>query len=163
MRTFPVKVKFPKHRLLRAMSAWPPFLGAGIKVNNIAGDFKVVDVEMRLRFWNQNYVGVHYGGSLYSMTDPFYMLMLTEFLGHDYVVWDKAATIRFKRPGRGKVKASFRLPDEALDKIREEVAREGRSVPTFTITIVDESGKLVAEVEKVLSVRLKSAERERAS
>lgn len=145
------------------MSAWPPFLGAGIKVNKIAGDFTAVDVEMRLRFWNQNYVGVHYGGSLYSMTDPFYMLMLTECLGPDYVVWDKAATIRFKRPGRGRVKASFRLPEDALERIRTEVAREGRSVPSFTVTIVDEENKLVAEVEKVLSVRLRAAVRERVA
>ena len=156
-----MRVRLPKHRILKIMSAWPPFLGAGIKVNHIAGDFTSVEVEMRLRFWNQNYVGVHYGGSLYSMTDPFYMLMLTESLGPDYVVWDKAATIKFKRPGRGTVRASFRLPDGALDRIRAEVARDGRSLPSFTVVITDESDKLVAEVEKVLSVRLRSATRDR--
>ena len=85
------------------MNLWFPFLGAGIRVTRLQSDWKAIDVEMKLRSWNSNYVGTHYGGSLYSMTDPFYMLMLIENLGRDYIVWDKAATIRFRKPGKGKV------------------------------------------------------------
>ena len=76
---------------------------------------KAIDVEMKLRFWNKNYVGTHFGGSLYAMTDPFFMLMLLDNLGPEYLVWDKAATICFKKPGRGKVRAEFRLSDEQVD------------------------------------------------
>src|SRR4051794_22615854 len=82
------------------MNVYPPFLGAGIRVKRLQPDWRAIDVEMKLRRWNANYVGTHYGGSLYSMTDPFLMLMLIENLGPDFTVWDKAASIRFRSPGR---------------------------------------------------------------
>ena len=85
------------------MNVWPPFLGAGIRVKRLQPDWKEVDVEMKLRGWNSNYVGTHYGGSLYSMADPFYMLMLIENVGRNYIVWDKSASIRFKKPEKGIV------------------------------------------------------------
>ena len=76
-------------------------LGAGIRVKHIAADMKAVDIEMKLRFWNANYAGTHFGGSLFAMTDPFYMLMVMANLGRNYIVWDKAANIRYRKPGRG--------------------------------------------------------------
>ncbi len=138
------------------MSLWPPFLGAGIRVKTLAPDMREVIVEMRLRPWTKNYVGTHYGGSLYSMTDPFYMAMLIENLGSDYVVWDKAATIRFKRPGRGLVTAHFRLGQADLDRIKAEVAEKGRSQPTFQVLVKNEQDEVVAEVDKLLSVKPKT-------
>src|SRR4051812_22273637 len=98
-----------KSSLLKLMNFWPPFLGAGIHVDFMAPDYHRIDVSMKLRFWNRNYVNTHYGGSLYSMTDPFYMLMLMQILGRDYIIWDKSASIRFKKPGMGKVRAVFEL------------------------------------------------------
>ena len=81
-----VKAALKRHmRML--MNIWAPFLGAGIRVKRLGPDWKEIDVEMKLRWWNANYVGTHYGGSLYSMTDPFFMLMLIENLGKDYIVW----------------------------------------------------------------------------
>src|SRR6266436_1108157 len=85
------------HALRRWINLWPPFLGAGIRIQNIAPDMKAVDVEMKLRFWNANYVGTHFGGSLFAMTDAFYMLMLMHQLGDEYIVWDKAASIRYRK------------------------------------------------------------------
>jgi acyl-coenzyme A thioesterase PaaI-like protein len=140
--------------LLRAINAWPPFLGAGIRVTRMGS--KAVDVEMKLRRWNRNYVGTHFGGSLYSMTDPFFMLMLLDNLGPEYLVWDKAATIRFKKPGRGKVRAEFRLSDEQIDEIRR-AATNGKTEPTFVVQVKDEAGEVVAEVEKVLWVKRKAS------
>src|ERR1039458_6644721 len=61
--------KSPAH-LRRLVNLWPPFLGAGIRIKHIAPDMKAVDVEMKLRWWNANYVGTHFGGSLFAMTDP---------------------------------------------------------------------------------------------
>jgi hypothetical protein len=139
--------------MLRAINVWPPFFGAGIRVRWRSN--QAVDVEMKLRFWNRNYVGTHYGGSLYSMADPFYMLMLMENLGRDYIVWDKAASIRFRKPGKGRVKAEFRLSDAQLDEIREKLKLQEKYEPTFTVEVKDEAGEVVAEVQKVLHIRRK--------
>jgi len=142
--------------MLRSINIWPPFLGAGIRVK-WSQDHKSVDVEMKLRFWNRNYVGTHYGGSLYSMTDPFYMLMLMDNLGSDYIVWDKAASIRFRKPGKGRVKAEFRLSEEQLDDIRTKLLAQEKYEPTFTAQVKDETGDVVAEVRKVLHIRRKTS------
>ena len=137
------------------LNIWPPFLGAGIRVRRIAPDWKAIDVEMKLRWWNRNYIGTHYGGSLYSMADPFFMLMLIESLGKDYIVWDKAASIRFRKPGRGTISASFRLSDEQLNEIRQALNSEEKIERLLTVELKDQSGSIVAEVEKLLHVRKK--------
>jgi Domain of unknown function (DUF4442) len=140
------------------LNFYPPYLGAGVRMMRLDPDWKAVDVEMKLRFWNRNYVGTHFGGSLYSMVDPFYMLMLIENLGRDYIVWDKAATIRFRKPGRGKVTASFRLSEEQIEEIRQRLKTEEKVEPTFVVEIKDEAGTVIAEVQKVLHVRKKKPE-----
>jgi len=145
--------------LRRAVNFWPPFLGAGIRIKHIAADMKAIDVEMKLRWWNANYVGTHFGGSLFAMTDAFYMLMLMANLGRDYIVWDKAARIRYRKPGMGTVRAEFRLTDAQLDEIREKVKTLPKYEPTFKVEVKDEQGTVIAEVEKLLYVRLKDAER----
>ncbi len=134
------------------MNMWPPFLGSGIRVRRIEPDWRAVDVEMKLRRWNSNYVGTHYGGSLYSVTDPFYMLMLMHNLGREYVVWDKAASIRFRRPGKGRVTASFRLSHETIDEIRAALTREDKVDRDFLVHVVDDEGTVVAEVVKQIHV-----------
>ncbi len=144
--------------LRRWISLWPPFLGAGIRVIHIAPDMKAIDVEMKLRWWNANYVGTHFGGSLFAMTDAFYMLMLMANLGPDYIVWDKAASIRYRKPGRGTVRAEFRLSDGQIDDVREKVKTLPKYEPTFSVVVKDQDGVLIAEVERLLHVRLKRAE-----
>lgn len=148
---------FLRRHLRLWLNVWPPFLGSGIRVTRLEPDWRAVDVEMNLRFYNRNYVGTHYGGSLYSMTDPFYMLMLIENLGHDYIVWDKSATIRFRRPGRGRVTASFRLTDQQLDTIRRQLQTSEKIEPTFTVEVKDQMGEIVTVVEKVVQVRRKGS------
>lgn len=144
-----------KQRLmLRWVNIWPPLAAAGIHVR-WGDDMKSADVTMKLRPWNRNFVGTHYGGSLYSMTDPFYMLILIQNLGPDYVVWDKAASIRFRRPGKGTVRAHFEVTDEQLNDIRERLKAEPKLEPKFTVAVKDESGETVAEVEKLLHIRRK--------
>ncbi len=141
--------------LRRWINFWPPFLGAGIRVQHIAPDMKSVDVEMKMRFWNANYVGTHFGGSLFAMTDAFYMLMLMANLGRDYIVWDKAASIRYRKPGKGTVRAEFRLSDGQIEDIREKLKTLPKYEPVFSVEVKDEAGVLIAEVEKVLHVRKK--------
>ncbi len=143
------------HALRRWINLWPPFLGMGIRIQRIAPDMKAVNVEMKLRFWNSNYVGTQFGGSLFAMADPFYMLMLMANLGRDYIVWDKAATIRYRRPGRGTVRAEFRLSDSQIDDIREKLKTLPKYEPVFVVEVKDDAGVVIAEVEKVIHVRKK--------
>jgi len=139
--------------LRRTINFWPPFLGAGIRVKHIAADMMSIDVEMKLRWWNANYVGTHFGGSLFAMTDAFYMLMVMAKLGGGYIVWDKAASIRYRKPGKGTVRAEFRLTDAQLDEIRQKLQTLPKYEPTFKVDVKDQQGNVVAEVEKLLWIR----------
>lgn len=146
----------PKKYLFRWINWYPPFLGAGIRVKHVNHNEDAVEVEMKLRFWNKNYVGTHYGGSLYSMCDPFFMLILMRKLGKDYIVWDKAAQIRFLKPGTGKVRARFHIPDSKVQDIRNELETLGKSEYIFTAFVLDEKNNTVAEVEKLIYVKKKN-------
>lgn len=139
----------------RLMNLWPPFFFTGIRVTRIAEDWREIDVEMRLGRLNRNYVGTHFGGSLFAMTDPFYMLMLLHVLGRDYVVWDKAATIDYVKPGRGTVTARFRLEEERIAEIRAATADGSKMLPVFHCDIRDTQGEVVARLDRTLYVRRK--------
>lgn len=141
------------------MSFWPPYVGAGIRVKNVASDFTSIDVEMKLRWWNKNYVGTHFGGSLYAMTDPFYMLILIENLGRDYIVWDKASNINFKKPGKGTVRAHFSLTREQIEKFKAEADALPKIEPVIRVNVTDLDGHVVAEVDKTLYIRRKDRTR----
>ena len=141
------------HRFVRWLRFYPPYLGTGLRVIHADRRLREIEVELRLHAWNRNYVGTHFGGSLYSMCDPFYMVMVMENLGPSYVVWDKSATIEFRKPGRGRVRARFTLTDEQLAQIHRDVERDGKASPCFEVTVVNEAGETVARVGKVLSVK----------
>jgi hypothetical protein len=138
----------------KLMGLYPPFLGAGIQVKHLeeSGGYLV---SMGLKFYNKNYVGTQFGGSLYSMCDPFYMLILMQKLGREYLVWDKAAAIKFKQPGRGKVSAHFEISQAELDQVIKEVERQGKYEPIFTVDVIDTDGRVVATVEKTLWIKKK--------
>lgn len=140
---------------LKLISYYPPYLGAGIRLKSISDDFLRVEVEMKLRWWNKNYVGTHFGGSLSSMADPFYMLMLVQLLGREYIVWDKASTIRFKQPGKGKVRCVFQLTQQQVETIKAEVSELGKKDYVFPLAITNEAGEVVCELEKTVYVRKK--------
>jgi acyl-coenzyme A thioesterase PaaI-like protein len=137
------------------MNLWPPFLGAGIRVRRIAEDWTEAVVELRQGLLNRNYVGTHYGGSLFSMTDPFYALMLMHLLGERYLVWDQSASIEFVAPGRGTVRAVFKLSRERVEAIRAQAESGAKVLPEFDVEIRDGDGALVARVRKTVYVRLK--------
>ncbi len=143
-------------RMLRwLLNLYPPYLGAGIRVQHISPDLRSVKVAMKLTRWNRNYVGTQFGGSLYAMVDPFYMLLLIEQLGRDYIVWDKAASIDFIAPGKGPVFAEFHVDDALLDDIRQQTATGKKCLPRVQVDIRDGAGELVARVDKTIYVRLK--------
>jgi acyl-coenzyme A thioesterase PaaI-like protein len=149
-----------KPRLFRhMMNWWPPYRGAGIRVAAISPDWRHVRVELRPRWRNRNPFGSHFGGNLYSMVDPFYVLMLTQVLGGDYLVWDQAAEIEFLKPGLGTVAAEFHLEERQVERLRREAADGSKLLPEFTIEIRDSGGEIVARVRKRLYVRLKKRAR----
>jgi len=137
------------------MGWWPPFLGAGIRVRSLSDDFRDAVVELRLGWFNRNYVGTHFGGSLYAMCDPYFMIMLMHNLGRDYLVWDKEGRIEYVAPGRGTVRAHFVLTEARIAEIRAQAAAGERVLPEFEVDVKDGSGAVVARVHKTVYVRLK--------
>ncbi|MFF3564812.1 DUF4442 domain-containing protein [Streptomyces sp. NPDC002574] len=146
-------------RLRRAINWWPPYLFAGIRVLDIADDWSSARVRLRLHRFNRNYVGTHFGGSLFSMADPFWMLLTMNRLGRDYLVWDRAAEIEFVSPGRGDVFADFKLTEDRLDEMRELTAHGHKALMWFENDVVADDGTIVAKVRKQLYVRRKPAAR----
>nr|WP_236055809.1 DUF4442 domain-containing protein [Streptomyces sabulosicollis] len=147
--------------LRRAMNWWPPYLFAGVRVVHLAEDWSSVRVRLRLHRFNSNYVGTHFGGSLFAMSDPFWMLLVMNRLGRDYIVWDKAGEIDFVSPGRGDVFADFHLTEERLAEIREATADGGKALPWFENEVVAADGTVVARVRKQLYVRRKHPDGQR--
>lgn len=145
-----------KDKLLSLWNIWPPFVGAGIHIKKVSPDYRFMRVEMPLRFYNSNYVGTQYGGSMFSMTDPFYMVMLLRNLGKSYIVWDKSASIRYVSPGRTRVHAEFTLTEELLTEIRQAVDEKGKVDWPFRVTIFDENKEVVAEVDKIVYIKKKN-------
>lgn len=141
--------------LFRMMNFWPPFWAAGIHIDRVSQDHFEIDVSLKLTFWNRNYVGTAYGGSLYSMCDPFFMLILIQQMGRGYIVWDKAASIKFKRPGTKKVFARFKITPEEVRDFKEQLKELPKIEPKFLVQIKDIEGNVIAEVEKVLHLRKK--------
>jgi acyl-coenzyme A thioesterase PaaI-like protein len=130
-------------------------LASGIHVTRISPDWHQIRVEMRMRPWNRNYVGTHFGGNLFSMTDPFWMIPIKECLGNAYIVWDKAAEIEFVKPGKGTVHAEFKIEDSVLDEIRAATAGGEKYLRWLPVDVIDEQGDIVARVRKQIYVRRK--------
>ena len=137
------------------INIYPPFLGAGIRVRHKQSDDYTIKVQMKLTRLNLNAVGTHFGGSLYAMCDPWFMLILLQHLARDCVVWDKAAAIQFVKPGRGTVSATFHISPEQITDLRAKVEQAGKIEPLFNVDVIDERGEVVAKVEKRLYVRKK--------
>lgn len=150
-------MKWTPRRLRFVLNLYPPYLGAGIKVTHIGADWREIHVAMKLRWYNRNMVGTHFGGSLYAMAEPHPMLMLLQLLGKDYVVWDKSTGIEFVAPGRGTVRSVIRITDQELQTIRANTADGNSYLPEFNLQIVDEEDRIVARLNKTVYVRKKRA------
>lgn len=144
LKTFLFKLK---------LDLWAPLLGAGIRVKNVAEDLTSFDMQMKLRPWNKNIHGIHFGGSLSAMTDPCFGIILIENLGKDYYVVDKAANIKFLKPGTGTVTAHFNISAARIAEIKKAADENFKTEPHFTVDIKDEAGNVVAEVERTVYVR----------
>ncbi len=134
------------------MNFWPCYRGSGGRIAYIARDWKEVRVKLRLSLRTYNYVGSIFGGSLYAAVDPIYMLMLIKCLGPGYVVWDKSAAIRFRKPGRSTLTAAFKLEDGELEEIKRRLETEPKLDRTYHVELVDASGVVHAEIDKIIHI-----------
>lgn len=141
----------------RLINLWPPMLGAGISVRHVSDDWKQVTVRLHFRFYNRNYVGTQFGGSMFAMTDAMYMLMLLHHIGEDHWVWDKTAEIEFIKPGKGPVYAKFQLDQQRIDAIVDAAANNEKIFEPFEVEITDQSGIVIARVKRLIYIRRKPA------
>lgn len=138
------------------MNLYPPYVGAGVKIDEVNFDTGFIRIKMDLTSFNKNIVGTQFGGSLYSMTDPFIMLLLMQKLGNDYVVWDKWASIDFIKAGKSAVTAEMIITDDEVAMIKD-LAKDGEPVfRDYNVEIKDKDGVIVAKVEKKLYIRLRA-------
>ncbi len=142
-------------KLIRKVNVYPPYLGMGIRMRSHNDDFTRFEVELRAKWYNRNLFGTHFGGSLYAMSDPFFVFIVTMNLGSAYIVWDKSATIEFLRPAKGTIVGVFEVSRDRLEQIRAEVEELGRNTYHFEANLVDEAGETVARVSKEVYVRSK--------
>ena len=147
--------KFAK--LIRKINLYPPYLGMGIKVRSFSEDHTRFEVELRAKWYNRNLFGTHFGGCLYSMTDPFFVFIITMNLGKGYIVWDKSAAIEFLKPAKGTILGVFEISQARLDEIRAEVDALGKNTYHFEADLTDPAGQVVARVKKEVYVRAKAA------
>ena len=142
------KESFRSGAFRRLMNWYPMYLGTGGKVLFWASDSSEIHLRVGLNLWTRNYVGTIFGGSFFSASDPFYMIMLMRILGKDYVVWDKTAHIRFRRPGKGRLYAVLKLTPEEVDSIKAQVKECGHATKTFSIRWLDKDQNVYAEIER---------------
>ena len=140
-------------RLRRFMNLWPPFVFAGIRIVSIEPDWSGAKVRLNLNVMSRNYVGTQFGGSLFAMTDPFWMILLIHRLGPEYVVWDQRAEIEFLRPGKTDVHTEFVVDPAVVQELREAAQHGDKVLRWFSNDIVDEAGEVVARVRRQLYVR----------
>jgi acyl-coenzyme A thioesterase PaaI-like protein len=152
----PLQALMTSHAGMRRMlNIWPPFLFSGISILEISKDFRHAKVRLKKRALTSNYVGTLFGGSLFAMTDPFYMVMILKNLGSDYIVWDKRSEIEYVSPGKATVFAEFNLLEADLDEIKREVEVSGKYLKWFEVDIKTADGTVVAIVKKQIYVRKK--------
>lgn len=135
------------------LNRWPCFRGTGGKVTFIADDWSEMRVKLPLNRRTNNYVNTIFGGSIYASCDPHFMFMLMHRLGSDYVVWDKAATVRFRRPGRSTLTATFKMPDAEIEEVKRLLETNEKVDRTYSVDLVDAAGVPHATIEKVVNVR----------
>ncbi|HEY0547662.1 MAG TPA: DUF4442 domain-containing protein [Pyrinomonadaceae bacterium] len=139
----------------RGFNFFPAYRRTGGRLTYLADDYHEIHVKLPLTWRTRNYVGTIFGGSMYGAVDPVYMIMLIKILGEDYIVWDKAATIRFRKPGRSTLYAKFRIEPEEIEAIRDELTRSNSTERIYQVNLVDKDGKVYAEVAKTLYIAQK--------
>ncbi|MGB3634989.1 MAG: DUF4442 domain-containing protein [Rubrobacteraceae bacterium] len=156
-----------RERLKTKLTRWsfnlfPAYLATGARITCMSDDLREVNVKLPLNWRTKNYVGTIFGGSMYAAVDPVYMTMLMKNLGPEYVVWDKAANICFKKPGRGTLYARFTLDGEEIAYIETMLNASSSVELEYLVDLTDESGEVCASVGETLCIRRKSEARQQS-
>ncbi|MEO6393425.1 MAG: DUF4442 domain-containing protein [Pyrinomonadaceae bacterium] len=138
--------------LRRKFNFFPAYRGTGGRIDYIADDLREIRIRLPLSWRTRNYVGTIFGGSMYGAVDPIYMVMLIRLLGRDYVVWDKSASIRFRRPGKATLFATFVITAEETEAIKTELTERKSLERIYQIDLVDAAGKVHAKIEKSIYI-----------
>ncbi|MFT4048926.1 MAG: DUF4442 domain-containing protein [Solirubrobacterales bacterium] len=145
----------------RVFNIWPAIVGTGGRVTRVTEDWTELDVRLPLSWRTRNYVGTIFGGSIYSATDPYVMVMLIRQLGEDYVVWDKGARVAFKRPGTETLYAEFRIPPQLTASLKAQVDEQNKLDWVYSLDLKDAGGKVYATIEKQIYIARKDWYQER--
>lgn len=133
----------------------PMYRRSGGRIVEASENLEYIKIKIRLNYKTRNYVGTMYGGHMYSCLDGIYMVQLLNLLGKSYVVWDKMATIKFKRPGTSTLFAEFNVSKELIEKIKANVAAQNEIDIKLDVHLVDSNGNICAEVEKIIYISSK--------
>jgi acyl-coenzyme A thioesterase PaaI-like protein len=147
-----------RSRLVRWGFNWfPAFRRTGGRLVYLATDWRAVRVKLPLNWKTRNYVGTMFGGSLYAAVDGIYMVMLMKQLGPTYVVWDKSASIRFRKPCRTTVYATFTIDERETDTIREQLKIDPKIDRQYQVDWTDPEGTVYATVATTIHIRRKES------
>ena len=145
-----------KSRLHRTVfNFFPAFWSTGAKVTYLAADYKEVHLKLPLSWRTRNYVGTIFGGSMFASTDVLYFLLVLKNIGNDHIIWDKASSIRFKKPGKGILYAKAVISDEEIETIKKELQNTDKIVRDYHLDLIDEAGDVCASIEKTIHIRNK--------
>jgi hypothetical protein len=145
-----------KSRLMRwKFNLFPVYRRTGARITYIASDLHEIHIKLPLNWKTRNYVGTIFGGSMYAAADPMYMVMFINLLGPEYIVWDKAASIKFKQPGHSTLHAKFKIQKAELAFIRKTLNVQDKLDRTYQIKLIDEDGAVCAVVEKIIHFKKK--------
>ena len=144
---------FASMKMRWTINLFPAFRGTGGRVTYISGDFREARVRLPLNWRTRNYVGTIFGGSIYGAVDPLYMIMLIKILGPSYTVWDKAATIRFVKPGRSTLSARFVIEEDEIRNIHRLLETAPSIDRVYHVDLKDAAGVVHAAVEKTIHIR----------
>ena len=133
----------------------PMYRRTGGRLLEVSDDLKFVKLKLPLTYKTRNYVGTLYGGHMYSCVDGIYMVQLINILGRNYVVWDKSASIKFRRPGNQTLFAEFKITDELLEKIEHDINEHKEKNLHLSVNLTDKEGNVYAEIEKVIYIASK--------
>ena len=131
------------------------------RVISVTKDYERIEIKIRKSYKNANYVGTIFGGSLFSATDPIYMVQLIQILGKDYVVWDKSSVVRFKRPADSSAFAVFEVTKDDVDSIKKTVSDKKELDFNKTVFITNKEGKVFCEIDKVIYIADKAYYKEK--
>ena len=145
-----------KSRLTRILfNYFPMFWSTGAKMTYLAADFKEIHIKLPLSWRTRNYVGTIFGGSMFSATDVLYFLLVVKNIGEDYIVWDKASSIRFKKPGKGTLYTKAVISDEEIEIIKTELLNIDKIDRVYYLDLIDEAGDICASIEKTIHIQNK--------